>query len=100
LGGGVPPRCLRESFEIVKELCGDQLCSRGQYGARIRFHLAGSQAFDGALCASDGIGGAGCESMSSAAQVTSLAALRLLAIFRTLWSSACTTYSLPILTIE
>src|SRR5256885_14364878 len=25
LGGGVPPRCLRESPEIVKELCGDRV---------------------------------------------------------------------------
>jgi hypothetical protein len=45
-------------------------------------------------------GAAGCESSSSAASVTSLAARRLLEIFKTLFSSACTTYSLPILTIE
>ena len=60
----------------------------------------GSRAGDDALCPSDGGGGAGFDSMSSAAQVTSLAALRLLAIFRTLCASACTTYSLPILIIE
>jgi hypothetical protein len=50
--------------------------------------------------ADNGNGAAGCESSSSAASVTSLAARRLLAIFRTLFSSACTMYSLPILTIE
>ena len=63
----------------------------------------GSQAIDDsgseARLAGDNCGAA-CESSSSTASVTSRAALRLLAIFRTLFSPACTTYSLPILTIE
>src|SRR5205085_3043082 len=44
--------------------------------------------------------GAACDCSNSAASVTSRAARRLLAIFRILFSPACTTYSLPILTIE
>jgi hypothetical protein len=59
-----------------------------------------SRAIDGRAWASGDASGADCESSSSAAQVTSLAALRLLAIFKTLFSFACTAYSLPILTIE
>ena len=58
----------------------------------------GSRPVDGS--ASGGAGGGDCESNSSAASVTSLAALLLLEIFRTLFSFARTTYSLPILTIE
>lgn len=46
------------------------------------------------------VGAAGCKSISPVASVTSLVAFRLLATLKTLLSSACTTYSLPILTIE
>ena len=60
----------------------------------------GSQSIDGSVDACNGVCGAGCDSNSSAASVTSRAALRLLATFKTLFSSACTTYSLPTLTIE
>jgi hypothetical protein len=60
----------------------------------------GSQGIDGSASACGANGEAECESSNSAASLTSLAALRLLAIFRTLFSSACTMYSLPILMIE
>ena len=60
----------------------------------------GSRAVDGLASWSGGASGGDCESNSSAASVTSLAAFLLLEIFKTLFSFACTTYSLPILTIE
>jgi len=60
----------------------------------------GSRPVDGSASASGGAGGGDCDSNSSAASVTSLAAFLLLEIFKTLFWFACTTYSLPILTIE
>jgi len=61
---------------------------------------AESRAIDGGTSASGDNGGAASELSNSAALVTSLTASRLLPVFRMLLSSACTTYSLPILTIE
>ena len=60
----------------------------------------GSRAIDGSGRVSDDEFGTGCEFKSSAASVTSLTALRRLAIFKMLFWCARTTYSLPILTIE
>ena len=60
----------------------------------------GSRAVDGSALSSGGASGGDCESNNSAASVTSLAAFLLLEIFNTLFSFACTTYSLPILTME
>ena len=81
LGGGVPPRSLRESLLTVKELCGL------------------SRAID-RNCSADSSGSADCTESNSAASTTSFAALRRLATFRTHWSSARTTYSIPCLRIE
>jgi hypothetical protein len=60
----------------------------------------GSQGVDGSAGASGDNSGDGSEFSSSAASMTVLSALRRLAIFRTLFSPACTTYSLPTRTIE
>jgi hypothetical protein len=60
----------------------------------------GSRAIDGPGRVSDEKFRTGGAFKSSAASVTSLVALRRLAIFRMLFWCARTTYSLPILTIE
>jgi hypothetical protein len=60
----------------------------------------GSRVIDGWAPTSGDVSDAVCKSSSSAASVTSLAALRRLAILNTLFSFTRTTYSLPILTIE
>jgi hypothetical protein len=59
-----------------------------------------SQPIDGSASAPGGIAAAGCDRSNPAASVTVLAAVRLLAVFNTLFSPACTMYSLPIRTIE
>jgi hypothetical protein len=59
-----------------------------------------SQAIDGSVLASGTICGAEHESSSSDASATSFVAIRLLAVFRTLFSPTWTTYPSPTLMIE
>ncbi|MDE2331777.1 MAG: hypothetical protein KGK16_13480, partial [Bradyrhizobium sp.] len=77
LGGGVPPRCIRESIPIVKKHRTDH--------ARLMARRALSTVF----------AGSGSASGNSAARLTSRAARRRLATFSALRASARTKYSWP-----